>query len=116
MPVTPSFRLLGRSLSLTALACSWPFLPSATGAEPPRPAQRVAARVGFLGVPCHPHVEWNDANVGRMKDLGFNTMQLNIAWGEVMAYLSLITIPVLAFYLYLQKAFIASIASTGVKG
>lgn len=42
--------------------------------------------------------------------------QLNVAWGEVMAYLSLITIPVLAFYLYLQKAFIASIASTGVKG
>ena len=42
--------------------------------------------------------------------------QLNIAWGEVMAYLSLITVPVLAFYLYLQKAFIASIASTGVKG
>jgi multiple sugar transport system permease protein len=42
--------------------------------------------------------------------------QLNRAWGEIMAYLSLITIPVLAFYLYLQKAFIASIASTGVKG
>lgn len=42
--------------------------------------------------------------------------QLNIAWGEVMAYLSLITIPVLAFYLVLQRAFIASIASTGVKG
>ena len=42
--------------------------------------------------------------------------QLNRAWGEVMAYLSLITVPVLAFYLYLQKAFIASIASTGVKG
>lgn len=42
--------------------------------------------------------------------------QLNIAWGEVMAYLTLITVPVLAFYLVLQKAFIASIASTGVKG
>ncbi len=42
--------------------------------------------------------------------------QLNRAWGEIMAYLSLITIPVLAFYLYLQKAFIAAIASTGVKG
>ncbi len=42
--------------------------------------------------------------------------QLNVVWGEVMAYLSLITLPVLAFYLYLQKAFIASIASTGVKG
>jgi multiple sugar transport system permease protein len=42
--------------------------------------------------------------------------QLNIAWGEIMAYLTLITVPVLAFYLSLQKAFIASIASTGIKG
>jgi multiple sugar transport system permease protein len=42
--------------------------------------------------------------------------QLNPAWGEIMAYLSMITVPVLAFYLYLQKPFIASIASTGVKG
>jgi len=42
--------------------------------------------------------------------------QLNIAWGEVMAYLSMITVPVLIFYLVLQRAFIASIASTGVKG
>jgi multiple sugar transport system permease protein len=42
--------------------------------------------------------------------------QLNRAWGEIMAYLSLITVPVLAFYLALQRAFIASIASTGVKG
>jgi len=42
--------------------------------------------------------------------------QLNVAWGEVMAYLTIITIPVLIFYLALQRAFIASIASTGVKG
>ena len=42
--------------------------------------------------------------------------QLNRAWGEIMAYLSLITIPVLVFYLLLQRVFIASIASTGVKG
>ncbi len=42
--------------------------------------------------------------------------QLNVAWGEVMAYLTVITIPVLIFYLALQRAFIASIASTGVKG
>ncbi len=42
--------------------------------------------------------------------------QLDVAWGEVMAYLTLITVPVLAFYLVLQRAFIASIASTGVKG
>ena len=42
--------------------------------------------------------------------------QLNTAWGEIMAYLTIITVPVLIFYLMLQKAFIASIASTGVKG
>lgn len=42
--------------------------------------------------------------------------QLNIAWGEIMAYLSIITVPVLIFYLFLQRAFIASIASTGIKG
>lgn len=42
--------------------------------------------------------------------------QLNTAWGEIMAYLTIITVPVLAFYLALQKAFIASIASTGIKG
>ena len=42
--------------------------------------------------------------------------QLNTAWGEIMAYLTIITMPVLAFYLALQKAFIASIASTGIKG
>ncbi len=42
--------------------------------------------------------------------------QLNTAWGEIMAYLTIITVPVLVFYLMLQRAFIASIASTGVKG
>lgn len=42
--------------------------------------------------------------------------QLNTAWGEIMAYLTLVTIPVLLFYLALQRAFIESIASTGIKG
>ena len=42
--------------------------------------------------------------------------QLVVPWGEVMAYLTVITLPVLAFYLVLQRAFIASVASTGVKG
>lgn len=50
-----------------------------------------------------------------MVGLGY-FFQLNVPWGEVMAYLSMITVPVLAFYLVLQRAFIASIASTGVKG
>ena len=42
--------------------------------------------------------------------------QLNVAWGEIMAYLSVITIPVLIIFLLLQRAFIESIASTGIKG
>lgn len=42
--------------------------------------------------------------------------QFNTPWGEIMAYLTVITVPVLIFYLALQRAFIASIASTGVKG
>lgn len=42
--------------------------------------------------------------------------QQNTAWGEIMAYLTIITVPVLLFYLSLQRAFIESIASSGVKG
>ena len=42
--------------------------------------------------------------------------QLDTAWGEIMAYLSTLTIPVLIIYLLLQRTFIESIASTGVKG
>lgn len=38
-------------------------------------------KVGFIGAPDDPHVPWNDANMQKMKDIGFNTMQLNIAWG-----------------------------------
>ena len=44
-------------------------------------AQVVDYKVGFLGAPCHPKVDWNAANLQRMKDLGFNVLQLNIAWG-----------------------------------
>ncbi|MGH1489183.1 MAG: carbohydrate ABC transporter permease [Acidimicrobiales bacterium] len=42
--------------------------------------------------------------------------QLDVAWGEIMAYLTMITIPVLAVFLAFQRAFIESIASSGVKG
>ena len=42
--------------------------------------------------------------------------QLNVAWGPMMAYASLITIPVVALFLSFQRAFIGSIASSGVKG
>ena len=50
-----------------------------------------------------------------MVGLGY-FFQLDVAWGELMAYLTLISVPVLVFYLLMQRAFIASIASTGVKG
>jgi multiple sugar transport system permease protein len=42
--------------------------------------------------------------------------QINIAWGEVMAFLSIITIPVLVLFLALQSSFIESIAESGIKG
>lgn len=38
-------------------------------------------KVGILGAPSLPNVEWNDKNMELMKELGFNTMQLNVAWG-----------------------------------
>ncbi|MET1086869.1 MAG: carbohydrate ABC transporter permease, partial [Arthrobacter sp.] len=36
--------------------------------------------------------------------------------GEVMAYASLITIPVVVLFIAFQRSFINSIASSGVKG
>lgn len=42
--------------------------------------------------------------------------QLNVEWGEIMAYLSVITLPVLLIFLLLQRAFIESIAASGIKG
>lgn len=42
--------------------------------------------------------------------------QLNVSWGQIMAYASMITVPVLALFLAFQRAFISSIASAGVKG
>ena len=42
--------------------------------------------------------------------------QLNVSWGQIMAYASMITVPVLALFIAFQRAFINSIASSGVKG
>ena len=42
--------------------------------------------------------------------------QLNVSWGEVMAYASLITLPVVALFIAFQRSFVNSIASSGVKG
>ena len=37
-------------------------------------------------------------------------------WGEIMAYASIITLPVLIFFLVFQKQFIRSVAGAGIKG
>ena len=42
--------------------------------------------------------------------------QLNVSWGQIMAYASIITVPVLALFVAFQRSFINSIASSGVKG
>lgn len=42
--------------------------------------------------------------------------QLNVAWGQIMAYATMITVPVLVLFIAFQRAFINSIASSGVKG
>lgn len=42
--------------------------------------------------------------------------QLNTSWGQIMAYASMITAPVLILFIAFQRSFINSIASSGVKG
>jgi multiple sugar transport system permease protein len=42
--------------------------------------------------------------------------QLKVAWGQIMAYSSMITVPVIVLYLAFQRSFVNSIASSGVKG
>jgi multiple sugar transport system permease protein len=39
-----------------------------------------------------------------------------LPWGEMMAYLTVITIPIIILFLALQRVFVESIASTGIKG
>jgi len=70
-----------RHLPAACFAFAVLFHPAMADAGP-APAQRVDYKIGFLGAPSFPKVEWNDGNLQRMKDLGFNVMQLNIAWGS----------------------------------
>jgi len=37
-------------------------------------------------------------------------------WGDLLAFASMITIPVLIVFLLFQKWFVQSVASTGIKG
>ncbi|NTU82009.1 MAG: carbohydrate ABC transporter permease [Chloroflexales bacterium] len=42
--------------------------------------------------------------------------QQDTEWGEIMAYATLITLPILAFFLAFQRSFVQSIATSGLKG
>lgn len=38
-------------------------------------------RIGMIGSPQRPNCPWTDETVLKMKSLGFNALQLNVAWG-----------------------------------
>lgn len=38
------------------------------------------------------------------------------AWGQIMAYMTLITVPIMVLFVIFQRSFVASVASSGVKG
>lgn len=42
--------------------------------------------------------------------------QMTTSWGQIMAYSSLITIPIIVVFVIFQRQFVSSIAATGVKG
>ncbi len=42
--------------------------------------------------------------------------QRDVQWAEVMAYTTMITLPVLAFFFAFQSAFVKSVATSGLKG
>ena len=42
--------------------------------------------------------------------------QLNPVWGEIMAYGTLITVPMLVLFIIFQRSFVQSLAGTAVKG
>lgn len=45
-----------------------------------------------------------------------STSEEGTQWGEIMAYSTLITVPILLIFVIFQRAFVASVASSGVKG
>ena len=45
-----------------------------------------------------------------------STSEEGTQWGEIMAYSTLITVPIIIVFVVFQRAFVASVASSGVKG
>src|SRR5271170_2237478 len=79
--------VIGASLVLSSWACT---LWAQTPAIP-------ALRIGILGDPMH-QVVWSDDSLERLKAIGFNAVQLNIAWGgrpfgEALNLFEVVTVP-----------------------
>jgi multiple sugar transport system permease protein len=51
-----------------------------------------------------------------MVGLQYFYVNFGTAWGQIMAYLTLLTVPVVILFLSMQRFFVNSIATTGVKG
>jgi multiple sugar transport system permease protein len=45
-----------------------------------------------------------------------STSEEGTQWGEIMAYSTLITVPIIIVFVIFQRSFVASVASSGVKG
>ena len=45
-----------------------------------------------------------------------STSEEGTQWGEIMAYSTLITLPIIIIFVIFQRAFVASVATSGVKG
>jgi hypothetical protein len=82
-------------LSLTSFVAALCTLASLQlGAQMPAPP---ALRIAIVGDPAHP-VVWTDAALEKLKAIGFNSVQLNIAWGyrpfgEPLNLADVVTVP-----------------------
>ena len=43
--------------------------------------QEFQYRIALVGTPDFPDMRYDDSQLSALRDLGFNTIQLNIAWG-----------------------------------
>jgi multiple sugar transport system permease protein len=51
-----------------------------------------------------------------MLGLQYFYVNFGTSWGQIMAYLSLLTVPIVVLFLCMQRFFVTSVASTGIKG
>jgi hypothetical protein len=79
------------AIGVLLLLSSWSFTLWAQTPETP------SLRIGILGDPTH-QVVWSDDSLERLKAIGFNAVQLNIAWGgrpfgEALNLFEVVTVP-----------------------